>query len=165
MQGSRLCWFVGFAGACLATGAPAQTLRVSPQTARAGEWLMVEIAFQPVTNPPLTALQWEMDIPVRALNLDGAPLARAPLVVTDAGKSVNCAVSQRSAERLLLPCILAGGQKPVPAGMIVLLSVKIGPSARAGTSRIRLQNAVGVTADLKQVPIEAAEGELTVRPR
>lgn len=163
MRRERLlsCWL---AAACLVTGAPAQTLRILPQTTFAGEWVALEIAFQPAAGV-LTALQWEVEIPAGALDLDGGPLARVPLVVKDAGKSVNCAVSKKSAERLLMPCILAGGQRPIPAGTIVVLSVKIGPKARAGAVSIRLQNALGVTGDLKQVPVAAAEGELTIRAR
>jgi hypothetical protein len=161
----RLCWLAGFAGPWLAAGASAQTLQVLPQNAIAGEWVVLEIAFQPAAGPALTAVQWELEIPVSALDLDGAPLTRAPLAVKDAGKSVNCAVSERSAERLLLPCILAGGQKTIPAGTMVLLSVKIGPGARPGAARIRLRKAIGVTSDLKQVSIEAAEGELIIRAR
>ena len=125
----------------------------------------MEIAFQPAPGGAFAALQWELEIPAGALALEGTPLTKVPLVVKDAGKSVQCAVSKRSAESLVLACILAGGQKPIPAGMIVLLSMKIGFGARAGAARIRVQNAVGVTGEAKQTPIEAAEADLTIRSR
>ena len=164
-QRLRLWRFVAFTGACLATCAPAQTVQIAPQTSVAGDWVTLEIAFRQAANGPLTALQWELEIAAGALDLEDAPLTRAPLVVKDAGKSLSCVVSQESAERLLLPCILAGGQEPIPAGTIVLLSMKVGPKAKAGVARIRLQNAFGVTSELKQVPIEPADGELTIRAR
>ena len=163
-QRLRPYWLLGFAVVCFAARASAQTLQISRQTSVAGEWAILEIAFQPAASSSLTALQWEMEIPA-TLQLDGAPLARVPLVVKDANKSINCAVSKKSAEGLLLPCILAGGIRPIPAGTVVLLSMKIGQSARPGTARIRLQNASGVTGDLKQVPIESAEAELTIRAK
>lgn len=153
------------AGTCSAPAARAQTIRISPQTGSPGDWVTLEIAFQPGEGPAPVALQWELEIPAGPLDLEEAPISKALLVAKDAGKSVQCAGSTKAGGRLLQTCILSGTQKPVPAGTIVVLSLKIGQRAQPGGARIRLQKALGVTLDLKQLPIAATDSVLTVRAR
>ena len=142
-----------------------QVFQISPQTAAPGDWVTLEIRFQPVADRPSVALQWELEIPSASLDPQNEPVARAPLAVKDAGKSAACATSKKTAEALLVRCLLAGEQKPIPGGVIVLFSLKLSERAGPGMLRVRIQHGLAVDPNLKQTPIEPAEALVTIRVR
>ena len=146
----------------LVDGAAGQSLQLVPVTGSAGEWVTVPIALERSPGREPTALQWEIEI-ANQLEPESQRVARALLAVIEAGKSLTCAVAGNSAESRLLRCVLAGGQKPIPTGTIVLLSLRITDRAQAGTARIRLDHALAVTEDLKQLPINPVETVVTIR--
>ena len=142
-----------------------QVLQISPQTAAPGEWVVLEIRFQSPADAPVVALQWELEIPSTALDAQNELLARTLLAVKEAGKSTTCAPAKKTGEGLVVRCLLVGGQKPVPSGAIVLLSLKLSERGGPGTLRVRIQHGLAVDHDLKQRPIEPAEALVTIRAR
>lgn len=62
-------------------------------------------------------------------------------------------------------CLVYGGREPIRDGVIVILPFKIAAEARPGPARIRLDQALAVTKDLKRTPIPDAEGVVTIRPK
>ena len=92
-------------------------------------------------------------------------MAVAPLAVKDAGKTATCVTSKKSAEALLVRCLVAGEQKPVPSGVVFLFSLKLSERAGPGMLRVRMQNGLAIDPNLKQTPIEPAEALVTIRAR
>jgi hypothetical protein len=158
-------WGVMWLGACSDARAFAQSLQLSAPSAAPGEWVAIEIVMRPPPAKDILALQWEMDIPAKQLDLANERAMRAVIAVQDAGKSVPCAIPKESAEIRILRCILAGGLKPIPDGKITTLSLKILENPESGPIRVRLQNAVAVSRDLERVPLEPVETAVTVQGR
>jgi hypothetical protein len=147
-------------------GAWAQTLQVSSETVLPGEWVTLQVRFQSMPQREVAALQWEVEIPPDVFDPKGPqPVARSPLPVKEAGKDATCGMIKKGADSFVWPCLIAGNQKPVPSGIIVVLSFKIPEGTHAGMSRIRLRRAIAVTGDLKQFPVDPAEATLTIRSR
>ena len=165
----RLCrerrWLLWLLVICSIPDAGGQILRVLPVTATAGEWVTIQISLESAPDRAPAALEWDTDIPFNQLELESERMARAPLLVKDAGKSLACAVPQRRADTQLLHCLLTGGLKSIPSGVIVLLTLKLPERVQTGPARIRLEHALGVTRDLKELPIDSAEGVVNVRAR
>ncbi len=155
---SGLMWLA----ACSDVHLFAQSLQLSAPTAAPGEWVAIEIALKSPPGKDILALQWEVEIPARQLDLENERAMRAVIAVQDAGKSLTCAVPKETADARTLRCILAGGQKPIPDGKVTLLSLKIRENAQPGPIRVRLQNAVAVSRDLERVPFEPAETTVAV---
>jgi hypothetical protein len=162
----RLCqqrrWLLWLFAVCSIPNADGQTLRVSPVTASAGDWVTIQISLQDAPDREPAALEFDAEIPSGQLELESARMARTPLLVKDSGKALACAVARRRADIQLLHCVLAGGQKSIPSGVIVLLTLKIQERVQTGTARIRLQHALGVTGDLKELPIDPVEGVVNI---
>ena len=151
--------------ACSDTRLFAQSLRLSAPSAAPGEWVGIEIALKSPPGKEILALQWELEIPARQLDLANERAMRAVIAVQDAGKSVTCAVPKETRDARTLRCVLAGGQKQIPDGKVTSLSLKILENAQPGPIRVRLQNAVAVSSDLERVPFDPAETTVTVRQR
>src|SRR5271167_4480239 len=118
-----------------------QSLQLSAPTAAPGEWVAIEIALKSPPGKHILALQWEVEIPAKHLDLANERAMRAVIAVQDAGKSVTCGVPKETPDARTLRCILAGGQKPIPDGKVTSLSLKILENAQPGPIRIGLQNA------------------------
>lgn len=146
----------------LVVGAVGQSLQLVPVTGSAGESVTVPIALEHSPGREPTALQWEIEI-ANQLQPESQRIARATLAVIEAGKSLTCIVAGKSTEGRLVRCVLAGGQKPIPTGTIVLLPLRITDRAQAGTARILLDHALAVSEDLKQLPINPVETVVTIR--
>jgi hypothetical protein len=151
--------------ACSDARAFAQSLQLSAPSAATGEWVAIEIVMRPPPGKDILALQWEMEIPAKQLDLETERAVRAVIAVQDAGKSVTCAIPKESAQARILRCILAGGQKPIPDGKVSVISLKILENPQPGPIRVRLQNALAVSRDLERVPLEPAETTVTAQRR
>ena len=143
----------------------AQSLVLSPVTGAPGEYVNVAIAWQPPAARAAVALQWQLEIPSGPLVPLKGRIGREMLSVKDAGKSLTCAVAGSTAAQQLVSCVLAGGQKAIPTGTIAVLPLRISESAQPADLPIRLAHGLGVSADLKPIPIDPAETKITVRPR
>ena len=151
--------------ACSDASVFAQSLQLSAPLAAPGEWVAIEIVLQSPPAKDILALQWEMDIPAKQLDLANERAMRAVIAVQDAGKSVTCAIPKESAETRILRCILAGGHKPIPDGKITTLSLKILENPQPGPIMVRSHNAVAVSRDLERVSFEPAETTVAVDGR
>jgi hypothetical protein len=158
---SGVLWLTACSDACLF----AQSLQLSAPLAAPGEWVAIEIALKSPPGKDILALQWEVEIPTRQLDLANERAMRAVIAAQDAGKSVTCAVPKETPDARTLRCILAGGQKPIPDGKVTSLSLKILENAQPGPIRVRLQNAMAVGRDLERVTFAPLETTVTVQPR
>jgi hypothetical protein len=158
---SGIMWLAACSEVCLF----AQSLQLSAPAAAPGEWVAIEMALKSPPGKDILALQWEVEIPARQLDLENERAMRTVLAVQDAGKSLTCALPKETPEARTLRCILAGGQKPIPDGKVSLFSLKILEFTQPGTIRVRLQNAVAVSGDLDRVPFDPAETTVTVQQR
>jgi hypothetical protein len=147
-----------------AAGAAGQTLKLAPASGAAGDWVTVAISLQTAPGHEPAALQWDIEI-ANQLEPETQRIARALLAVTDAGKFLTCSNVGRTLAGRLLRCVLAGGQKPILPGAMVLLPLRITDRAQPGAARVRLDHALAVTTDLKQVPIDSAETVITIQAR
>jgi len=164
----RLLLFVSgvmWLAACSDVRLFAQSLQLSAPTAARGEWVAIEIALKSPPGKDILALQWEVEIPARQLDLENERAMRAVIAVQDAGKSVTCAVPNETPDSRTLRCILAGGQRPIPDGRVTSLSLKILENAQPGPIRVRLQNAVAVSRDMERVTFAPVETTVTVQQR
>ena len=149
---------------CFARIAPGQQLQLGTIAGAAGEWVTVPISFQAAPGQELAAVQWEMQIP-SPLVFENERMVRQSLPVKEAGKSLTCLIAAKSPEGARLRCLVSGGQKPIPTGTMALLTLKIPDGTRATKVRLRLENALAVTRDLKQAPIGFAEAVVSIRAR
>lgn len=148
----------------IAVPAAGQALLLAPAAGEPGDYVTLEIAWKALPESPAVALQWELAIPSRNLELLPDHLARELLTVKNAGKSLACSVLGTQAEDQVVRCILSGGPKAIPTGTIVLVPLRISLAGQPGSLRIRLDHGLGVLADLKQIAIEPTETMVTVKP-
>lgn len=143
--------------------AAGQALLLAPAAGEPGDYVTLEIAWKAPPESPAVALQWELAIPSRNLELLKDHLARELLTVQQAGKSLACSVLGSQTEDQTVRCILSGGPKAIPAGTIVLVPLRISPGAQPGSLRIRLDHSFGVLSDLKQIAIAPTVTMVTVK--
>jgi hypothetical protein len=139
----------------------AQRLQLSTAVASGGEEVAIQLSLvSPDGKTPL-ALQWDTSVPVALDIVDWAiPKGSA---VEGLGKTLTCAAAERSAEKIPSRCILAGGQKPIPDGPVAILRLRISRDVQAGSARIRLDQGIAASRDLKQVPLGPVETAVTIR--
>ena len=147
----------------IAVPAAGQALVLAPVAGEPGDYVTLEIAWKAPPKSVAVALQWDLAIPSRSLELLPDHLARELLTVKNAGKSLACSVLGTQAEDQMVRCILSGGPKAIPAGTIVLIPLRISPAAQPGSLRIRLDHGLAVLSDLKQSTIAPMETTVTVK--
>ena len=137
----------------------AQTLKLAPAAGSPGQQVSVNISLtSPRGQEPPSTLQWDLTIPAGQLalvddNPQPGPEAKA------AGKSITC----RAKTRETYTCLVYGGREPIHDGVIAILQLRIAPEAKPGSARIRTDQALAVTKDLKRTPMPAAESVVTIR--
>ena len=138
-----------------------QSVRVSSGAASPGRTIAIEIALNsPAATEPL-ALQWEVGFPAQALALEtSGPAVGA--AAEAAGKSLTCRARKGPPGASTWACLLAGGQKHIGNGPVAVLHFAVRANAPAGSHRIVVDKALGVSGSLKRVPIARAEGAVEV---
>jgi len=139
-----------------------QMLRLSSTSASRGDQVVIELSLESQVGKEPVALQWETSIPATALSLLDEKLPNGS-AAGEAGKSLNCAAPEKAAGTYTTRCILAGSQKSIKNGTVALLRLQVLPDAQIGTARIRVGKGLAVSGDLKSIPLEAAEAEVTIR--
>jgi hypothetical protein len=109
---------------CAGSPLRAQALRLSSAAARPGDQVAIDISLQVPAGLAPQTMQWETTIPDARLSfledlLEVGPAAKA------ADKSFACATKPAAAGQRTLLCILAGGLKPIPNGVIGRLRLRI----------------------------------------
>jgi hypothetical protein len=107
------------------------------------------------------ALQWEATIPTTELSLIDKEIAVGP-AAKEAGKSVTCAVKDKTDKTLTSVCILAGGRQEIQNGVIALLILKVPQEAPIGPARIRVERAIAVSKDVTKFPIKPIDTVVSV---
>ena len=144
--------------------AAGQSLALSSAAAARGGRVAIELSLQSPAGKEPAALQWEMSVPTAKLSLaDENPVAGP--AAQKAGKSLNCAVTKKTAQTYTSVCILAGGQKPIQNGVVALLRLRILPKATPGMVRIRVVGGTAVSSDVKSIPIAATETTVAIRAK
>jgi len=139
---------------------PGQILKVASKSAPAGKKSVVEISLEsPAGKEPLS-IKWEMTFPGDALKLDRTGAHPGP-AAQGAGKNLTCAARKQSGQPSRWVCLLAGGRKEIPNGVIARFQFDVGPGA-AGSLAVVVENADAASAALKKIPITRAEGTVTV---
>jgi len=141
-----------------------QSVTLSGPTAFPGEYAAIDMTLETPSKAEVLALEWEAVIPFQQLDIDTDRMMRLTVALQDAGKSLHCAVLQ-AASVATLRCIVAGGVKRIPAGLIGIISTRISDTAAPGPLKIRLQNVVGVGRNLEKLRLDDAEATVTVRRR
>jgi hypothetical protein len=103
----------------------------------------------------LVALQWELSAGPGITLETGDIMAGS--AAESSQKTITCTARQTK-----FVCILAGGQKTLPAGTITVVRYKVSARAHAGIVDVRIENATAVSADLKRIDIGSAKAAITV---
>jgi hypothetical protein len=145
----------------LSIHARAQTLEITPVSVDRGSANIIRIALKPKADKPMVALQFDLAFPP-ALKIQGTDVVSGD-AADSAGKSITCAVHPSPANGSVCTCILAGGQGALQAGTVAIVKFEAAADAAPGAVKLQLQNATGVSPDVKRVPIGNAEATITVR--
>jgi hypothetical protein len=140
-----------------------QSLHLAPAAARQGDSFAIEVTFNAPEGYSPQVLQWETTIPTAQWSfLDNQTQTGPAAQASD--KSVTCALRTGPPETRTLACILAGGLKTIPNGVVALLRLRILPDAPTGATQVNAGHAVAVLPGLKEVALPSAEATVTVRP-
>lgn len=105
----------------------------------------------------LTALQWEIVVPIEQTTLETYKVGS---MGRSAEKTLQCAGGRVAGKLHIYRCILAGGLKPIQNGDVADLRFSV---RNASLIKIRIENAKGVSADLKATDFAASEGRIVIR--
>jgi hypothetical protein len=144
-----------------ATASRAQSLQLSHPTGRPGEPVAIEFSLKSPAGREPSALQWERIVPTDPLT----PLEEDILgsAARTAGKTLSCAVKEKSAGSYTSVCLMYGGQERIRNGVVAILRLRLSPEAKPGTFRVRIVEPVAVLPDAKRIPMAPVETVVTVR--
>jgi hypothetical protein len=146
----------------VSSSAFAQALSVSPSTGQPGKPVDVDLTYMGAGPVAPTILEWVVTYPASELSMAETGPSAGPTLQA-AGKSLTCRGTWKKAPTTYsYHCILAGGQMPVPDGIVATLHLKVKPGTKAGVHPVELDDASGVTADAKKISVKKANGKLTV---
>ncbi len=137
-------------------------LQLSSAKASAGKVVTIQLSLtSPVGHEPL-GLQWDTTFPAAQL----VPVEGGPWLGTAAwaaGKDLKCAARPRTGDTSGSKCIVIGGQQPIRNGVIAWLRFRVLPEAPRGSARVRVEQGMAASRDLKQVPLNVAEAVVKIR--
>jgi hypothetical protein len=136
-----------------------QSLRVpASHTDRKTPGEFSAIIDSPPGKAPI-ALQWDLSVPpavaIRASDITIGKEAKS------ARKSLTC-VSKPVGKGARYSCILAGGQEPIGNGPIVVVQYRAQADVQTAPIRVAMENILGVSADLKRVPIPNVDAIINI---
>ncbi len=139
-----------------------QSLRLSPVTGPAGEARWLDIALKSPSGKEPVALQWELTFPADRISADpGGPVAGP--AAEAASKFLRCSGrSEKAPQTYRYRCLVVGPPKPIGNGIIARLHFSLPPGAKAGTTRIRIEQIEALTTDSKLVRLKPAKGIVKV---
>ena len=149
---------MAFPGVCLC-----QSLRLSSVAALQGDRVAIEISLASPDGDAPQLLQWETTIPTARLSFLENQLQAGPASQASE-KSVSCATKINNPDTRTLTCIVGGGLKTIPNGVVALLRLRILPDAPTGPAPVNTARGVAVLPGLKEVLLPAAKTIVTVRP-
>jgi hypothetical protein len=143
------------------TAAWGQTLQIPPVAVNRASANILRLIFTGRPDHPVSALQWELIVP-RGLRID-APDVVPGTAAESAGKSISCSNRPAPKDGKICVCVLIGGIQPIPDGAIAIVKFSTPGNAPKGKATVRMQNILGVSADLKKLPVPDSAGTITVQ--
>ena len=139
----------------------AQTLQLSKsKTARGGSGSFLIRLDSPGAVAPST-LQWDLYISNRVSV--GLPDIVAGSSAESAGKTIACAALPHDADTSGFRCILSGGTQAIRNGTVAVVIYKVPKQAKKGDAPVRIEKALGVSNDVKQISFRNTQGQITIR--
>src|SRR5262249_13534590 len=141
--------------AALGCGAQSIGIRPGGGSGRSASFLLG--LNSPQGKEPL-ALQWDLTIPA------GITVNREDILAGSAAESAQktLACAALPQQHAVFRCLVAGGQKPLPNGTIAVVKFQR-QSTHEAPAPVRISNAKGVGADLKEIKIPDAEASVVPR--
>ena len=139
----------------------AQSLQISDSAVSRKETgsFLIRLETAPDTAP--VSLQWEMSVPkeieIRVNDVLSGSSAES------AGKSITCMAVPEDHKAFRCRCILAGGAQPLKNGPVAIVRFRVSSRGRPGDTPIKIEKALGVSKNLKQIRFPEAEGKITIR--
>jgi hypothetical protein len=134
-----------------------QTSRGSSVTKAPGELVTLQIfaTSQPARAP--MALKWEIVFPAQLMDLEGE--AETGTAARDSGKSLEC----KPRKPYSFSCYLSGGKNTIGDGQIAVFHFRIGTTAAAGKTVLRVEKAAATMADGKEEMLNSTESIVIIR--
>jgi hypothetical protein len=138
-----------------------QSLRVPPSQTDLKTPGVFSVTIDSPPGKAPVALQWELSVPpVIAISAADITIGKA---AESARKSLSCATKPAIQRRTRYACILAGGQDPIRNGPIAVIQYRVQWDARGAPIRVAIENVLGISSDLKRIPIPNADGIIDIR--
>jgi hypothetical protein len=142
----------------------AQSVQMPPSKATEGGFGALLIALKSPAGKETVALQWKLAVPAEVIIEPDDILAGS--AAESAEKAITCAVTEKNAASgSRYSCVLAGGRKPLQDGPVAVIRYKIRDKARTGVVTVRMENILGVSANLKKIELANVEGTITIGAR
>jgi hypothetical protein len=149
--------------ALLGSDVRSQSLSIASSTAKAGSTgsFLLKLAADRAMAP--VGLQWKFSFP------RGISVVASDILIGSAAESAHkvlvCALDHETKSRdvVIFNCVLAGGKAPIAAGTIATVRYQVAGSAPAGPSRIGVDHALAVSAELTETSIALTGGVILVQ--
>lgn len=105
----------------------------------------------------LLGLQWDTVYPARLLDAQD-PKAEVTRDMESLGKTISCADRKPFA----YTCLVVGGQRPIPKGVVAVLRFRIREEANGARRPVRILNVIGVKKAAIPVDLEGADTSVTI---
>ena len=141
-----------------------QSLLVPPSRTGLKTPGVFSVAIDSPSGKAPVALQWEFWVPpvivIRIADITAGKAAES------AGKSLTCAIRRNKLpmeRRIMIACILAGGTDPIPNGPIAVVRYHAQWDTEGAQIRVAVENILGVSVDLKAIPIPNVDEIIDIR--
>jgi hypothetical protein len=137
-------------------------LTLSPASATPGTFVAVRLELHSAAGEEPLALQWDFSYASPKLGIEEGDIVAGD-VANSSDKSLVCAGRVVSAGEYVYRCILAGGLKQMPSGVVAVINFRVRPHAELGACTVRTSGALAVTKDGKQHALAPSEADVTIR--
>lgn len=138
-----------------------QTLKVSVSETDRKKPGTFTVMLESPPGKPISALQWEFSVPP-AIEVETTGIA-AGKAASAAGKSVACAKKAGGNGAVRYACILTGGTDSLRNGAVAVVQYRAGKDVGGAPVRVAIENVLGVSPDLKRLPIPNTDAIIRIR--
>ena len=145
--------------ACLVIGCLpllSQTPDASSVIKMPGDTVTLKISATSDPERAPIALKWDVVYPAQVMDMETGSAGPAAM---DSGKSLQCTARRP----YVYVCMLSGGENPIQDGLIATYRFKVKPSAEAGMTKLRIENAESTTKDSKKWVLKSIEAIVVIR--
>jgi hypothetical protein len=121
-----------------------------------GDTVTLKISANSDSERAPIELKWDVVYPAQVMDMETDNAGPAAM---DSGKSLQC-IARRSYAYV---CVLSGGQNPIQDGLVAIYRFKIKPSAQAGVTKLRIENAESTTKESKKWALKSTEAIVVIR--